>query len=659
MVCADDDDMTADQASPAPHIQGFVELIDEDAGVSGWVLDRRAPMTPLTVELRAGATPLATASTGGERPDVCGALRVEARPGFRFEAPVGALIRAAAAEGRAEDLVVHVVTDGAAMALPGAVRPLELVAFNGSRDAPVTADRLAALLAIHARTAARRLAGPLPPLPERQTGMLESLSLDEHGRIWVIGWMAQDRTPDRPMFILDEGRHAAGFAVAPVRRDDLPPGSTGFVGLLHTEWQPSATVAPYLQTADAGDRFLEPVRPTPVKPWATMAPLIAHSLAHAGGPYRELLRALFHVTPRWSLPDAPPPGERLQIDEVAILPGFGAFVTGWALSPVKQAVGFALKAGRHVATADDDSLSHHDRPDVASLYPDMTHALETAGFVATFRGAFDDAAGEGVILKVLWSDGSSTNDRARPGMIRILGRTAPLDAAQTFYPQIEHERFFADFARHAAADARQQARGIRPYEVQPAAAVLVLAAPAREADLFLLYDHVLRQAAALPVDWGVAIVAASDQLRTTLISLVADIRREIARPCSLFFTRAGRPTTDALGAVLDAVDARHFAYVDAGVTLTAAGWRAIAASDGITLLAIDDPADATARPRLGPDAFLADRATWQAVAARAAPRIGGSALPGTHRVIAAAAMSLGARVAPPLVARINEALGDA
>lgn len=637
-------------------IEGFVETLDETAGIDGWVVDHADPARALTVELWAGDTRLAATDTNRERPDVCKALGVTATPGFRFPDEAREMIRASAAAGHAADVTVR-LADGAQ--LPGKTRALDLVRLA---DAPLTAETLADLLAAHQRTAARRLADPLPPLPDRQTGFLESLAADEHGRLWITGWIASDHILDRPAIILTDGKHAAGLALATVRRDDLQGNKTGFVGMMQSDWRPTGGVAPYLLMADTGARFLEPLLPTPVRSWEAVAPTIAHYLARSEGKYRDLLRDLFHVAPIWSLVDAAAHGERLQIDEVAILPGFGAFVTGWALSSRKDAEGFALKLGGTILTADPDSITRHDRPDVATLYPKLAHALETAGFVATFRGPIGDSNIDDVLLKVIWSDGSSTNDRATPGMIRILGLTAPIEAAQTYYPELQHERFFPDFAHHAATNARRHARSLRAYEVHQAPAVAIFGAPVMSTDLFLLYDTILRHAHALPADWGIAILAESGLTRPMLVSLVADIRAETGRAVSLFFTRRGAPSTDALDIILDALGADRFAWIDASVALAPAGWQAIAAApESLTLLAATDPAAPANTPRTGLDAFVADRATWAALTTNAAPRIGGIALPEgtTHSTITEAATSLGNHVPPALIARINRALGHA
>lgn len=643
-------------------VEGFVEQLDEVGGVEGWAVDRDDPARVLVIELWAGSTLLARTNTGGERPDVCSSLNLEARPGFRFGGGVRAVIRSAAADGHAEMLSVRVSDNSGSAPLPGASRNLEIVRLGLAGATLVKKESLLELLAIHTRAARRILDEALPPLPQAASGVLEALATDESGLVWVSGWLVDDGVTDRPVTILDDGRHAAGLAYVPVPRDDLAAGQIGFVGLLQTDWRPSSLVPPSLLMADTRGGFLEPLRPSPVQARHAMAPLIAHYLTQGRGPYRDALRDLFHATPRWSLPKDRSSADLLQVDEVAVLPGFGAFVKGWALSSTKDVERFSAKAGSQIVLADPRSISRHGRADLATVYPSLGDTVDTAGFVALFRGSFDAAHLDDLIVQVTWSDGSTTNDRAVPNTIRVLGLTAPLSDAHRFYPDLEASYFFADFAHHAAVTSRVHARDIRPYDVQPASEVLILAVPSSSSDLFLMYDNLLRHAALLPPAWGIAILAESDHLRPLVVSLFADIKRVTGRASSLFFMRRGRPSSEAIEPVLDALGAVRFAFIGAGVSLAPAGWHAIAsAGDDAWLLEAIDLA-APVAGSAGCDAFVTDREHWHELVASAAPRIGGIALPfddPSFRKLADAAFVLDSRSSAPLIARINRANGAA
>lgn len=653
----------AREQEPTTAIDGFVERLDEDTGVEGWAVDRHMPDRPLMLELWAGDTMLATTHADLDRPDVCAALNLKATPGFRFDANIRDVIRAAAADGLAEELTVRVAGEARPAPLPGVSRNLELVRLDLAGKAPATSDTLFSLLAIHERSAKRRLASPLPPLPKEKTGMLEALAVDEAGLIWITGWIVEDRILDRPAMILDDGRHSAGMVCTVFRRDDLPPGAIGFVGVLQSDWRPTSSTPPHLLMADSGASLLTPLLPTPVTSWSASAPLISHYLSRAEGLYRDVLRDLFHVTPQWEVPAGRTAPDMLQIDEITILPGFGAFVGGWSLSPTKTVEKLTLKTGKQIVGADPRSITHIERPDLATVYPHHADAVRMAGFVALFPGAFAHARIDDMVVKATWSDGSSTNDRVLPHTTRILGRTAQLEATRRFYPEIEAEHFFPDFAAQAARNAQSLAREVRAHAVDPADAILILVAPTNRSDLFLMIDNAQRHAALLPPTWGIVVLAEGGPLRPTLVSLFADLKRATGRRCSLFFTPAGHPTTDAVEAVAQALDATRFAFVAPGISLNRAGWAAIGQPhDGLTLLSVVDPIRPDETLHNGLDAFVADRATWQTLIASGVPRVGGIALPDegpsahpSRRVISDAAISLGRKMPSPLIARINQA----
>ena len=651
--------MDAGIEPPSGGTDGRVERLDELFGVGGWAYDRAAPERALTVELWAGERLIATVETGGARPDVCAAHGVTATPGFSFEDDVRDAIRAAAAEGLTGELAVRIAGSDANVPSVTVARSLEDIRRAGGDGMPAHGDALLDRLSVHSQTAQGAIDQSLRPLPGKAIGFIEAISIDDAGLTWVVGWMQEDALRDRPVVVLDNGKYAGGFAYALFTRDDLPPGSKGYIGVLHTAWRASPDLAPFLFLADGSLRFLESLQPTPIRTRQAFAPLARDLLARSEDGYGEILRDLFHTVHSWSLEDVRNPADMVRIDELAILPGFGAFAKGWALSPSKDADRFVLKAGNRIVVAEPRSIARHERADLASVYPNVGQALATAGFVATFRGSFDEVRTDEMILKATWHDGSSTNQAVAPTVVRILGLTAPLDSARRFYPALEAEGFFADFAAHAARQTQVRAQAVQPYEVRAATGVIVMAAPATASDLFLAIDRAIRHADALPNDWGIAIVAQDDQRRALLLSLFADLKRATGRPCSLFLTRAVAPTTDTLPAVLDAVGATRFAFAAADVLLTAEGWHALSDADELTLLGVDDPTAPAAPSHADLSAFAADRATWDRLSARAAPRIGGIALaPGTaHRVIAHGAVSLGSRRQPPLVQRINQATG--
>lgn len=657
----------ADNNASDDSIEGHVEQLDELFGVGGWAIDRDRPAAALNVELWAGDALLATTTTGLARQDVSESLDLRCNPGFRFEDDVRGAIREAAGEGGNGELVVRVAGRTRPLASLAPSRSLDYIRLTGLGGAPGNRDALIDRLSHHARAARATFDQPLRPMPGHGVGFIEAIATDDSGVTWVIGWMMDDVVFDRPMVILDNGKHAAGMAYATYARDDLPPGSIGFVGIVHTDWRASSELLPYFFLADGSARYLEALQPTPIRTRAAIAPLVRDLLAKAQGGFQEILRELFHTVHSWALVSDPHAKDLLRVDEVAILPGFGAFVKGWSLSPSKEAERYVLKAGNRIMVAEDRTVSKHYRPDLAAIYPNAALAIESAGFTALFRGDFDGARLDDMILKVAWSDGSATNESIDADKTRVLGLTAALESVSIFYPAIESEAFFPDFARHAASFTRGRARQVRTYESRAAPAAMVLVAPPMSSDVFLMFDAALRHAATLPNDWGIAILARPDNTRPLIVSLFADLKRVSGRACSLFFVGAADAASEALVEVLGAIGAERFGYCGARAVLTGEGWRAAAtARAGLTLLEIADLTVADGGVSAGLDAFACDTASWRRIAAEAPARIGGIVLETvpeayfpTERAAPGGAIALSIRRSSPLVARINAIDGAA
>jgi len=646
----------------ADSIDGIVEQLDELFGVVGWAVDTADPARLLTVELWGGQTLLATTETGLVRPDVAEAIGADCLPGFRFDADVRDRIRDAADSNLSGDLVVRVVGYDQPLHCFSGVRTLEFVRLSGAGRAPENRDALLDRLTLHVDAARHAFVQPMRPLPGRGIGFVESIATDDTGLTWVVGWMKEDLVLDRPIVIVDNGKHPAGLAYTLTARDDLPPGSKGFVGVLQTDWRASPELLPHFFVTDGSGRFLETLMPTPIKTKAQIAPIVRDLLARAEGGFRDLLRDLFHTMQSWAVLPDDPSKDLLFADEVAILPGFGAFVSGWALSPTKQALRFVLKARNRIMVADDRSVSFKSRPDVAHIYPNAAMAVDRAGFTATFRGDLDSAWLDDLILKVTWDDGSATNVAVRAEQVRVLGVTTPIESALGFYPAIEAESFFDDFARHATACMRARAAAIRVHTAERCPAAVLLAAPTSPSDLFLMFEKAIRHARRLPTDWGIAILARSDGQRSLIIALFNDLVRATGRACSLIFVAEPAAATYAIDQVADALDLERFAFVGPAVMLTRTGWSMIGTTDpGLTLLEVIDPLGETAG-RADLAAFVTDRMHWSDIAAHAPARIGGLHLPPRIEPISTtvpgAAIALAMQRPTPFIARIDSVGGQ-
>lgn len=493
--------------------------------------------------------------------------------------------------------------------------------------------------------------------PINQAGYLEGIWTDRSGLCWLVGWMIEDAVLDWPVIILDTARTAGGVAFSLAPRADLAPGAKAFVAVMSCAWRSDPDLPPQLVLADGSGRYLEPLRPVPLTSADAVLPIIRDTLDRATGPHRAAMLELLRANSDWSPQDSTI--DRVHVDEIAVLPGFGAFVNGWALSPRKRAERFILKAGAHIIPADTRSQSRFTRTDLIQALPNVEHALETAAFVTLFRSPIDRALLDQLTLRVVWDDGTVTNRVVAPEAIRVLGLTSPLDSIARFYPAVEEEHFFADFARQAALQAQSLAERVQAYELNTAGSVLLLAAPRQPADIFLLFDQACQHAASLPEDWGLAIVARPDDTRGLVLTLFRQLQRTTSGRCSLFFTRDTDPTSDVIEEVAAALHCERIAWVDGQVSLTGDGWRDVAAqSASLALLAINDPLE-SARPVADLSAFVADVTEWKRLRSMAPPQIGGIQLP-PHSpampTVPDAAVSLGVRGRSAFTLKINEAM---
>lgn len=638
-------------------MRALVEQLHEEEGVHGWVFDPADPQRTLVVELWAGTSCVATTQTGLDRPDVSISTGIPCRPGFRFGGEATLALKDAATRGAKGDLYVRVRgSDRLETHCPP--RTLDMV-----RLTCVTADggdQLLAMLKHHASQAELYANEADASKVVSRIGYLEAIWTSKSGMAWLVGWMIDDAVADRPMIVQDTVRHAAGIAFSVAPRTDLEPGAKAFVAVMQSDWQPDIDFPPHLELADGSGRYIEPVRTGLLTNSDDVLPLVRDTLYRASGPHRTemlaLLKANRHARASGNASD------RVQVDEVAILPGFGVFVIGWALSVSRHAAQFFLEADDHTITSDDPSGLRFMRTDLASLMPNVEQALHTAGFVALFRGPVDHVTLDRLSLRVDWNDGASTLSDIAPAAVRVLGLTSPLASICRFYPAIESERFFSDFAYHAALFAQAQARHLQCYECNPVNATLLLAAPLRSEDLFLLFDQAARHAALLPEGWGISIVAPMSDHRGLLLTLFAQLQRSTTRPCSLFFTSGNEPTSDVIEEVAAALSSERIAWVDSRVSLTAAGWTSLANDrESLVLLAVDDPLEGSP-PSIGLDAFIADLTRWRWLCAAAPPRIGGIQLPpqsGPVPVVDSAAVALAPSAQSRFTLKLNEAIDRA
>lgn len=611
-------------AAPPETIRGLVEQLDEQRGVAGWAVDPARPDQPVEVELWAGGIRLATGRTGLERDDVSAALGISGAPGFVFGEEAAEGLRLAAASGRRGAVEVRVA--GHAQPLPSAAAPLELGFIQLAREPAGRGrdvDFLARLADLRAQ-AAHGLQRALRPAANNRAGFIEVVSVDEGGLIWVLGWMRNDARFDRPAVVLDGSKIPAGFAYVMIPRADLPENAVGLIGVLHTDWRPSRGSKAFLFINEKDTLYLEGLDPIDMVSKATLVQHCAPLWAMAGLGYAPEIRRLMQQVRSWEpLPPEFAP-EIAAVEEVLVLPGFGCFATGWALSPTRHVDRLVLKLGSALLVSEAGATMTKPRPDLAHVFPGADRLVGHAGFTAVFPGDVDADALSEAVLKIVYRDGTSSNHAIAPASLRRLGEAASWERVRQFYPSIAAEPFFPAFADAVAAHYRALADDVRPLVLQPCAEAILFALPPDRSDAFLLFEGIARAERGLPPGTGIVLLAGQDDERTAAIALFDDLRRATDRPLSLMLVPEAAMAAYSLPRIARLVGLDRFLFVGSSAMLAPAGWRAAAALDGaLAFLDVADPAREDGGAEPGFDCFAWSVFEFHQWLAQARPLIGG------------------------------------
>lgn len=505
--------------------------------------------------------------------------------------------------------------------------------------------------------------GAFRPMPEKRVGFIEAVAVDEAGVIWVVGWMEKDGLVDRPLVILDGAKHAGGFAYMTLNRSDLSDRQTGFIGAIQTDWRPNKSSTPYIFIDRDTGIFLESISPVNV---ITKDNFVNHCrdiwpLAQIG--YTQELRALLYNVQSWSRPPDMFVAERAAIESVIMLPDFGFFVSGWAVSPTKAVAGFMLKAGNHILASNPLATSFRSRPDLANIYPVADRLYNNAGYFAVFEGKVPRVPETECVLKIIYEDGTAINHPIPLDRVHRLGHSINLERALDLFPSLTAEAFFPSFANAARGVERVRSTSVDPFHVEPCTSAVVVTLPKSRSDAYLAADNVYDALKALPRNCSVILLSCQDESRDLSIRLFSELR-SFGRPVSLFFVQDRDLGAYALEIIGQQTGMEQFLYVGPRAHLSAPGWQAAARLDGrLRFLSLMDPVHDDLD--VGQPSFecfgwsTSEFANWL----KSQPlRIGGlSAMPPSRdllsgsQVVSNAAYRVHTRSASPLVDAINHA----
>ncbi|WP_187830085.1 hypothetical protein [Siccirubricoccus phaeus] len=505
--------------------------------------------------------------------------------------------------------------------------------------------------------AARAAAAALPETaPAKEAGFIEAFGAVPGGPLWLFGWMRPEAGLLFPCRIGETALAPAGMAIAWQSRADLPEGAVAFAAALDTAWRPSGDrPRPRLRFGAAGQAELRTLGTSQfLEPAACAQRLAAGAAAGLQGHYLRPLLRLSAATNPWA-PDAPEAaalGLKAHVDRLLVVPGFGALVQGWSLSPAETLQPRLLRLGEEVLPLVPHSLTRLPRPDLLEPAGGATALVEGAGFLAAFRGQATPEALQEASLRFATPGGLGLGHRIAAPQLRVIGHSAAPEELLQIYPGLEHEPFFPDLARavaQAALAGAARAEPLLPLAAAPAALILALG-PDR-ADAALLLAELGLLAARRPGLPPLVLLLGSGAARATALAGLA----EIGLPAAVFALPDAAQAPHALPGILASLGTERFALVGPGAFPNAAGWEALLgalAAPSPLPLALPWRGEAAAPyGAAGLAAFAWRRAEFLAWLAGQPPLLGGMAslapcLPAARQALPAGAAALPGRRRP-------------
>ncbi len=564
---------------------GRVERIDPLKGVSGWVIEVEAPTLPVELELVVGEDAFVLARSGEAHPEADRRLGFETRAAFHFPADLFARLARLAPRRRPSRVGVRIAGTETRLMPPGGCDPTVGELVDDWRDAVLRSLRPAAGEGTRGDRLLHRLAGlrtgalalrerVLRPISEGEAGQIDALHPGSDGQVWFVGWMKRGTEPDFPAIIVDREKLPAGGAVFHYERPDLNSTCVGVVGLLDTGWTPPPVLRDgFVYLGKGGELHLRYGPQTRLLRADAFLAAFTQAQAVAAGGHADALASVLNSGSNWIAGNAAATGLAAEgsLDHLLMVPGFGCFAEGWAVSPSKRIETFHMRIGDCVLVADEASAMFRPRPDLAPVFG--LGATARASFTVAFQGALPDSAGGTPLLRIVHDDATSAVQRVEPKLLRRLDVVADGEELLKLFPSIRHEPFWEAFLR---AQRRNLARGVRePAVLHSAIAdrVVVLRLPGEGGNLNLAFDRLARHLGDLDPAIGICVVADQGRGRSEALLRFEELRAEAgARPMSLAAVAHAHDILPELPFLVARLGAERFVHVGRGLVLNARGW---------------------------------------------------------------------------------------
>jgi hypothetical protein len=599
-------------------IFGSVDAFDPQVGLTGWCVDRGGAARELEVELLVNGVAFALTSATLPRADASEEMGMEGRFGFCFDPSVfdSFLENKTHFIGRPYALRVCGETGILTSSQPhedfaALLDAREALLARG--DGEVLIDSLARL-----REASETLL-PCPPARAAEAGVIEAAAIGAGGLVWFIGWVAKKIPVEFSAVVLDKKRYPAGMRVVFYPRADLPEQAVGVVGVMLTDWRPSARGDALITFGDEAGGVLRVMRPLRLTTIADVLGKLEECVEPDSKALARLMDVLALECDGWELETAAARKIKLALDEAQFLEGFGVFLKGWVVSPSHRVKSMALKLGEVIAPCDASSLHFWPRPDLASGFPGMNAAFERAGFTGVFRGDLHSADFDNAALRLTFEDGKSTHHKLFETSFERIPSTSDLSELRKYYRVVEREPVFREIARAHYAAIGAEMRKVHGAQVRTCSSALVFCAPPERHLQFYLFERLLEFVAGADADGvGLVIVAHHASRHGEITEMFDEVAKRFSGPSSLVFVSDVDCALWSLSTILTIVDARRFVFVSAQIALTREGFAAlgemVGAGEDLSFFDVKDLAQDWAPQCAGAQAFSWSTSRWIAFA---------------------------------------------
>jgi hypothetical protein len=554
------------------HFIGYVDGVREDGSIAGWAIVKESQAVSPVVELVIGQTVLASTSANRLRPDVVEKIGIPATPGFVFppNAIWGLLNLAPAELGR--KLIVRIKGEGES--LPGTALPKGTSLYNLALQTAikplqaskaVPRDLVAELSALKERASAF-VKQPHAFVGTEPSGFVEG-AFHLGGSLYVlVGW-ASGRVPLRGSGVVQiERRIPVGVWGGRYRRPDLPPDARAFVAALQCDVPLPSDLSEFLLFLHGEDKMVVTGTAEACLQAASTLPGFLDSLeGNMDTDAHKALMDLLENSLAWSLKPNDPAvsGVHAHVDRLFLIPGFGAGVQGWCVSPWRRVVDLALRVGKSTFVTMPGGFETYRRDDLRAVNP-RPEVLSTAGISAILTGLFEASDMKDAALRLTLEDGANLIVPIEHGNIRMCRTPADIGAFANLYPGLENESYAEGLARGFVNWRRQSVLPLRTVSLASARRMIIVAISVDPDRAHLQLKMIARGMNHVPGDVGLALVIGETSNRGILRSHLPGFNTANQRPLAVFLVDHPAHVIHSLPRLLEITGCERFVYLGPG-----------------------------------------------------------------------------------------------